>query len=53
MVQQIVVSPADEQRAPREPGGRAHAAVPDLIVAARRRLLAGARARLRAAVATG
>lgn len=50
MVQQVVVRAADEQRAPRESGGSADAAVPDLIVATRRRLLAGAGARLRAPV---
>lgn len=52
MVQQVAVSTADEQRPPREPRRRPHAAVPDLIVAARRRrgLLAGARARLRASL---
>lgn len=42
MVQQVAVGPPDELRPSREPRGRADAAVPDLIAAARRRLLAGA-----------
>lgn len=50
MVQQVAVRPTDEQRPPRKPSGRANAAIPDLIAAARRRLLAGAGARLRAPV---
>lgn len=49
MVQQIALRPPDEQRSPREPSGSAYAAVPDLIVASRRRVLAGV-ARLRASV---
>lgn len=49
MVQQIALRATNEQRAPREPSGSPHAAVPDLIVATRRRLLTGV-ARLRAAV---
>lgn len=50
MVQQVAISASDEQWAPRESRGRAHAPVSDLIAAARRRLLAGAGARLCAAV---
>lgn len=50
MVQQIAISTPHEQRSPRESSGRPYAAVPDLIVAARRRLLPGAGARLRATV---
>lgn len=49
MVQQVPVGATNEQWTPREPGRRAHASVPDLIVAARRRILPGA-ARLRAPV---
>lgn len=48
MVQQVPISSEDEQRSPRKPSGSADAAVSDLIAAARRRLLGGARARLRA-----
>lgn len=47
MVQQVFVSPPDEQRAPCESCGRPHAAVPDLIATTRRRVHAGAGARLR------
>ena len=50
MVQQVAVRTPDEQRPPRKPSGRADAAIPDLIAAARRRLLAGAGARLRTPV---
>lgn len=50
MVQQVTLRSPDEQRPPRELGCCADAAVPDLIAAARRRLLAGAGARLRTAV---
>lgn len=50
MVQQVTLRTPDEQRAPRKSSGRAHAAIPDLIAAARRRLFAGAGARLCTAV---
>lgn len=50
MVQQVTVRSPDEQRPPRKPSGRAYAAISDLIAAIRRRLLAGAGARLRTAV---
>lgn len=50
MVQQIAIRATNEQRSPCEPSRCTHAAIPDLIATARRRLLAGAGARLRAAL---
>lgn len=42
MVQQVAIRTPDEQRPSRKPRGCADAAIPNLIAAARRRLLAGA-----------